>query len=275
LPSRRPPQRRRRGRPEKSGDAHGHPFLVAVRHPAERFRRRVPPPRRWPDGLADAGNGTLCPQRPAGVMLSAYRCEQQRRTDRDGPLLRSPHNCRVTILARLGVPRLVLCTASAASSLITATATAVRAWRNGDTQWSNLLLFAASGCLANKVNASFDVALEGQCRACGSGFSPGPGWLWSRSDALLRRATRHWRQPAMLHAIRRPPTAPSRAERGGRSASAGDGGTLRFAHVGAAANTSSCSWTVGRHCSAKRLRDAQLATWVRLRILALRRMALT
>lgn len=81
--------------------------------------------------------------------------------ERGAAPLRSPHNSHMTVLARAGVPGMALWIAFLLGWLATVMATAIGAWRRGDTEWGNLLLFAACYWLANVVNASFDVALEG------------------------------------------------------------------------------------------------------------------
>jgi O-antigen ligase len=74
--------------------------------------------------------------------------------------LRSPHNGHMTILARAGIPGIVLWGAFLAiwfGSLLHAT---MLARRRGQTGWSGLLLFITCYALACVINASFDVALE-------------------------------------------------------------------------------------------------------------------
>lgn len=74
--------------------------------------------------------------------------------------LRSPHNSHLNILARTGVPGVLLWLAFLCTWLLTIMACARLAWRNGDERWGNLLLFLAGYWLANLINACFDVALE-------------------------------------------------------------------------------------------------------------------
>lgn len=81
--------------------------------------------------------------------------------ERDAAPLRSPHNGHLNILARLGVPGMVLWLAFLASWFACMLAGAARAWRHGDEAWGNLQLWVACYWLANVINASFDVALEG------------------------------------------------------------------------------------------------------------------
>jgi len=75
--------------------------------------------------------------------------------------LRSPHNGHLNVLARMGIPGLTLWLAFLVTWLASIMACARLAWRNQDEAWGNLLLFVACYWLANVINATFDVALEG------------------------------------------------------------------------------------------------------------------
>ncbi|WP_162244698.1 O-antigen ligase family protein [Aureimonas sp. Leaf454] len=81
--------------------------------------------------------------------------------DGDGPPLRSPHSAHMTILARSGVPGLVLWIALNGTWLAMMVAHIVRARLAGDEHWAGLLIFVTCYLVAGLVNASFDVALEG------------------------------------------------------------------------------------------------------------------
>jgi hypothetical protein len=86
------------------------------------------------------------------------------------PILRSPHNAHLTVLARSGVPGLVLWVITGVAwfgSLIYAM-TVARGL--GDTQWANLFLWIACYVIAIVIDASFDVALEGPMLGI---------WFWS------------------------------------------------------------------------------------------------
>jgi hypothetical protein len=75
--------------------------------------------------------------------------------------LRSPHNAHMTILARMGVPGLVLWAmlqACFAGSLLLAY---IRALRSGQDWWARIDLWILIYWIAFIVNASFDVFLEG------------------------------------------------------------------------------------------------------------------
>jgi len=80
--------------------------------------------------------------------------------DPSAPPLRSPHNSHLTVLARAGVPGVVLWGLLLLSWFGSVMLCAVRAWLRGHDQWGDLLLFLACYWLANIINASFDVALE-------------------------------------------------------------------------------------------------------------------
>jgi hypothetical protein len=85
----------------------------------------------------------------------------QHRDDPTSPLLRSPHSVHMTILARAGVPGLVLWGLFLLSWLGTMTAGLLSAHSRGDSEWARLFLWIACYVLAFVINASFDVALEG------------------------------------------------------------------------------------------------------------------
>lgn len=89
--------------------------------------------------------------------------------DADGTL-RSPHNAHITILARAGVPGLVLWLAILASFgfALVRRATAMR--RLGAANWQKLNLWILAYWVATLVNATFDVYLEGP---------QGGIWYWS------------------------------------------------------------------------------------------------
>jgi hypothetical protein len=90
-------------------------------------------------------------------------------TDPDSPPLRSPHNAHMTILARAGVPGLVLWGLLVASWLVILARAVLTARRRGQTEWAGLFLFI--GCYASSfiINATFDVALEGPVQGI---------WFW-------------------------------------------------------------------------------------------------
>ncbi|RXF70942.1 O-antigen ligase family protein [Hansschlegelia zhihuaiae] len=84
--------------------------------------------------------------------------------------LRSPHNGHMSILARAGVPGLILWIATGVAWYVVLGAAIVRARRQGLERWACVFIWLicyASGAL---INASFDVALEGPMLGI---------WFWS------------------------------------------------------------------------------------------------
>jgi hypothetical protein len=77
------------------------------------------------------------------------------------PVLRSPHNVSMTILARAGVPGLVLWLALLLSWFFCIGRSALTARLRGDEAWFRLFLFLGCYLAASLINASFEVALEG------------------------------------------------------------------------------------------------------------------
>ncbi|MDP3418339.1 O-antigen ligase [Falsiroseomonas sp.] len=77
------------------------------------------------------------------------------------PILRSPHNAHLTILARAGVPGIVLWVAMLVSWFAMMASSMLLARRRGEQGWFRLFLFLACYLASILVNASFDVALEG------------------------------------------------------------------------------------------------------------------
>jgi hypothetical protein len=78
-----------------------------------------------------------------------------------GPPLRSPHSCHLTILARCGVPGLILWGLVLCTWFATMVGSMVKARRRGDVQFANLFVWVACYLAAIVIDASFDVALEG------------------------------------------------------------------------------------------------------------------
>ena len=78
-----------------------------------------------------------------------------------GPIVRVPHNAHLTMLARAGVPGLVLWLATVAAWFAMIARNIIIARRRGDQQWA--MVFAWVTCYAASIviDASFDVALEG------------------------------------------------------------------------------------------------------------------
>lgn len=84
--------------------------------------------------------------------------------------LRSPHNGHLTILARAGVPGLLLWTLVQAAWGLSVFLCLLRSRRQGQDRWSGLLLFLLAYWMAFLINAAFDVFLEGPM---------GGIWFWS------------------------------------------------------------------------------------------------
>jgi hypothetical protein len=74
--------------------------------------------------------------------------------------LRSPHSAHMTILARAGVPGVVLWAAFLAAWFGTLLRAIVLARSRGHTEWAALMLFIVCYVSSCIINASFDVALE-------------------------------------------------------------------------------------------------------------------
>jgi hypothetical protein len=86
------------------------------------------------------------------------------------PILRSPHSVHMNVLARSGVPGLVLWVSALAAWFMMLMNAHFVARRRGETQWANLFLWVACYGLAMLIDASFDVALEGPMIGI---------WFWS------------------------------------------------------------------------------------------------
>lgn len=87
-----------------------------------------------------------------------------------GPILRSPHNAHYTMLARAGIPGLMLWGALNVAWYVMIFGQWFVARRNGDDQWSRVFLWIGCYELAAIVDATFDVALEGPMLGI---------WFWS------------------------------------------------------------------------------------------------
>jgi hypothetical protein len=89
---------------------------------------------------------------------------------RDTEPLRSPHNAHMTILARAGVPGIVLWFGFLAIWAATLASAFVAARRRGEAEWAGLFLWSGCYALALMINASFTVSLEGPMQGI---------WFWS------------------------------------------------------------------------------------------------
>lgn len=103
--------------------------------------------------------------------------------------LRSPHNIHMTILARMGVPGVVLWALAVlgwGGGMVTHY---LRAELRGRRRWADLFLFVGGYWLAMLINAAFDVALEGPMMAI---------WFWSLYGIGIAAMWLHAHQPELL-----------------------------------------------------------------------------
>jgi hypothetical protein len=115
------------------------------------------------------------------------------------PPTRSPHSAHVTILARVGVPGLVLWTLVLSSWFGMLVAAMLTARIRGHKKWADLFLFIGCYAAAIVLNATFDVALEGPMQGvwfwCLFGFGAGSVMVYrARASNELPRYTA-FRQP--------------------------------------------------------------------------------
>jgi hypothetical protein len=87
-----------------------------------------------------------------------------------GPMVRSPHNAHLTMLARSGVPGLVLWVATGLAWFGMLLRNIALAKRRKETHWANIFTWITCYALAIVIDASFDVALEGPMLGI---------WFWS------------------------------------------------------------------------------------------------
>lgn len=88
----------------------------------------------------------------------------------DDHALRSPHNGHMTVLARMGVPGVVLWTLLHTVFVASLLRAFFQARRRGDTFWSRIDVWLLAYWLAIMINAAFDVYIEGP---------QGGIWLWT------------------------------------------------------------------------------------------------
>jgi len=103
--------------------------------------------------------------------------------------LRSPHNAHMTILARTGVPGLMLWVGLQMAWAATLFFAYIRATRAGDRKWANLFVVLLVYWLAFLTNASFDVFLEGPM---------GGIWYWSLMGIGVGATKVYQRAPQVL-----------------------------------------------------------------------------
>jgi len=85
------------------------------------------------------------------------------------PPTRSPHNAHMTLLARAGVPGLVVWLLVLTSWFATMTGAILTARARGHERWAELFIFILCYQLAILINATFDVVLEGPMQGI---------WFW-------------------------------------------------------------------------------------------------
>jgi hypothetical protein len=130
-----------------------------------------------------------------------------------GPPLRSPHNAHLNLLARTGVPGLVLWLTTCAAWFGMLMRNMAIARRRGDAWWNALFIWIGCYGLSILIDASFDVALEGPMLGI---------WFWSlfglgiastmiysatlranKRAAIVAAPARKFREAASAEALRR------------------------------------------------------------------------
>jgi O-antigen ligase len=114
-------------------------------------------------------------------------------------VLRSPHNASLTVLARAGVPALVLWLALHLSWFRMLLNSYRSSRRSGEVRWAQLFLALIAYGTAFHVNASFDVFLEGPM---------GGIWFWTVFGVGLGATRIYRRHPQVLRAAEGHGTAP-------------------------------------------------------------------
>jgi hypothetical protein len=110
----------------------------------------------------------------------------------DAPL-RSPHSAHMTILARLGVPGLVLWVSTLLVWFSTMFGNAYIAWRHGEPAWGRFFVFISCYALAAIIDSSFDVALEGPMIGI---------WFWMLIGVGLGTSMVYWSRYPQRSALR-------------------------------------------------------------------------
>jgi len=103
---------------------------------------------------------------------------------------RSPHNANMTVLARGGVPALVLWIATLGTWLIGILRQLVEARNLGDEWWTGAFAFLLAFWMMIVVASSFDVALEGPVMAV---------WFWTIHGIGVAALVLHRHRVATLH----------------------------------------------------------------------------
>jgi hypothetical protein len=87
-----------------------------------------------------------------------------------GPIVRSPHNVHLTMLARMGVPGFFLWISTLLAWFAMLSHGLLRARLRADTEWAKIFVWIICYSMAMLIDASFDVALEGPMLGI---------WFWS------------------------------------------------------------------------------------------------
>jgi hypothetical protein len=106
--------------------------------------------------------------------------------------LRNPHNGHLTMLARAGVPGLILWGLVQLSWVASVLGACLRSRRLGQQHWAALFMVLLAYWIAFMVNASFDVFLEGPM---------GGIWFWSVYGVGLAAVAIHRRNPEVLEPL--------------------------------------------------------------------------
>jgi hypothetical protein len=107
--------------------------------------------------------------------------------------LRSPHNAHMTILARGGVPELVLWISALGSWLVAVVRQLMEARRLRDNWWAGIFAFLLTYWTTIVVASSFDVVLEGPVMGV---------WFWTIHGIGLACLVLHRHRAAMLQGPR-------------------------------------------------------------------------
>jgi hypothetical protein len=113
---------------------------------------------------------------------------------REEATLRSPHNAHMTILARAGVPGLILWAFALGSWLVAIGRQFLVARQLNDIWWTRVFAFLISFWTALVVSSSFDVAFEGPVRGI---------WFWTIHGIGIALLVLHRHHVELMHSSRR------------------------------------------------------------------------
>jgi hypothetical protein len=113
---------------------------------------------------------------------------------REEATLRSPHNAHMTILARSGVPGLILWIFALGSWLMAVGRQFLVARQLNDIWWTRVFAFLLSFWTALVVSSSFDVAFEGPVRGI---------WFWTIHGIGIALLVLHRHHVEFMHSSRR------------------------------------------------------------------------